>query len=59
MRDSVFPGGADEAGFTAPGAASLILLKRRGFVELALEHGASLVPVFNFGVTVAAPSNPG
>ncbi|KAG8201274.1 hypothetical protein JTE90_016760 [Oedothorax gibbosus] len=42
-------GGAAEALDAHPGVASLILKKRKGFVRLALKHGASLVPVFAFG----------
>ena len=42
----VLPGGAAEAAFTAPGQADLVLRCHRGFVELALEHGMPLVPVF-------------
>lgn len=45
----VLPGGAAEAAYTAPGRAELVLRCHRGFVELAIEHGLSLVPVFTFG----------
>jgi 2-acylglycerol O-acyltransferase 2 len=42
------PGGATEALYATPGADILILRKRRGFVRLALRHGASLLPAFSF-----------
>jgi 2-acylglycerol O-acyltransferase 2 len=34
-----------------PGKFDLILKKRLGFIKLALQQGASLVPVFSFGET--------
>uniref|UniRef100_UPI00358E8725 diacylglycerol O-acyltransferase 2 n=1 Tax=Myxine glutinosa TaxID=7769 RepID=UPI00358E8725 len=42
-------GGAAESLKCRPGSTHLMLLKRRGFVRLALRHGADLVPVFSFG----------
>ncbi|GFY64037.1 2-acylglycerol O-acyltransferase 1 [Trichonephila inaurata madagascariensis] len=42
-------GGAAEALDAHPGDVNLVLNRRRGFVRLALKHGASLVPVFAFG----------
>lgn len=45
----VLPGGAAEAAYAAPGRADLVLSCHRGFIELALEHGAALVPVYTFG----------
>ncbi|CAL8384652.1 unnamed protein product [Arctogadus glacialis] len=42
-------GGAPEALEARPGALKLQLLKRKGFIKLALKHGAHLVPVFSFG----------
>jgi len=44
-------GGAQESLYSRPGTADLCLLKRKGFVKVALESGASLVPVFAFGET--------
>ncbi|XP_075850973.1 2-acylglycerol O-acyltransferase 3-like [Microcebus murinus] len=42
-------GGAHEALYANPGQHCLTLRKRKGFVRLALRHGASLVPVYSFG----------
>ncbi|KAJ8412547.1 hypothetical protein AAFF_G00128830 [Aldrovandia affinis] len=42
-------GGAPEALDARPGAYTLLLANKKGFVKLAMEHGASLVPVFSFG----------
>ncbi|XP_066476990.1 2-acylglycerol O-acyltransferase 2 [Tiliqua scincoides] len=42
-------GGAQEALDARPGAFTLLLANRKGFVRLAMENGASLVPVFSFG----------
>lgn len=47
----LFPGGASEAVETAEGENRIILGRRRGFVKIALETGASLVPVACFGET--------
>ncbi|XP_069920577.1 2-acylglycerol O-acyltransferase 3 [Oryctolagus cuniculus] len=45
----IVPGGAQEALYTAQRRHRLELLNRKGFVRLALRHGASLVPVYSFG----------
>ncbi|XP_075891299.1 2-acylglycerol O-acyltransferase 2-A [Nelusetta ayraudi] len=42
-------GGAPEALDARPGALTLQILNRKGFIKLALKHGAQLVPVFSFG----------
>ncbi|XP_020941918.1 2-acylglycerol O-acyltransferase 2-A [Sus scrofa] len=42
-------GGPLEALEAKPGALTLRIRNQKGFVKLALEHGASLVPVFSFG----------
>ncbi|XP_078138395.1 2-acylglycerol O-acyltransferase 2-A [Centroberyx gerrardi] len=42
-------GGAPEALDARPGALKLQILNRKGFIKLALKHGAHLVPVFSFG----------
>uniref|UniRef100_A0A8C5MM75 Acyltransferase n=1 Tax=Leptobrachium leishanense TaxID=445787 RepID=A0A8C5MM75_9ANUR len=42
-------GGAPESLDARPGAYKLLLKNRKGFIKLAIHHGASLVPVFNFG----------
>ncbi|PIO16267.1 hypothetical protein AB205_0052330 [Aquarana catesbeiana] len=44
-------GGAAESLSCQPGVTNLILSRRRGFVRLALEYGADLVPSFSFGET--------
>ncbi|KAG7232661.1 hypothetical protein INR49_008241 [Caranx melampygus] len=42
-------GGAPEALDARPGALTLQIRSRKGFIKLALKHGAQLVPVFSFG----------
>ncbi|XP_048885325.1 2-acylglycerol O-acyltransferase 2-A [Brienomyrus brachyistius] len=42
-------GGAPESLEARPGALKLQVLNRKGFIKLALKHGAQLVPVFSFG----------
>nr|XP_027808770.1 2-acylglycerol O-acyltransferase 3 [Marmota flaviventris] len=42
-------GGAQEALYAVPGEHCVVLRRRKGFVRLALRHGASLVPVYSFG----------
>ncbi|XP_037533221.1 2-acylglycerol O-acyltransferase 2-A [Nematolebias whitei] len=42
-------GGAPEALDARPGALTLQVKHRKGFIKLALKHGAQLVPVFSFG----------
>lgn len=42
-------GGAAESLEAHPGRYTLVLKKRKGFIKIALETGASLVPVFCFG----------
>ena len=42
-------GGADEALHAAPGTCDLVLKRRKGFVRVAVQTGASLVPVIAFG----------
>ncbi|XP_066238414.1 2-acylglycerol O-acyltransferase 2-B-like [Saccopteryx leptura] len=42
-------GGPLESLEAKPGALSLRIRNQKGFVKLALEYGASLVPVFSFG----------
>jgi 1-acyl-sn-glycerol-3-phosphate acyltransferase len=47
----IFPGGAAEALVTEQFKYKLILNRRKGFARIAVETGASLVPVFAFGET--------
>ncbi|XP_038617985.1 2-acylglycerol O-acyltransferase 2 [Tachyglossus aculeatus] len=42
-------GGAREALDARPGAYKLLLNSRKGFIRLALQYGAPLVPIFSFG----------
>lgn len=42
-------GGAKESLDSRPGTYDLTLNERKGFVKIALRHGAALVPVFSFG----------
>ncbi|XP_043854307.1 2-acylglycerol O-acyltransferase 2-like [Dromiciops gliroides] len=42
-------GGAKETLDAHPGDYTLLLKNRKGFVKLALIHGASLLPIFSFG----------
>ncbi|XP_007940476.1 2-acylglycerol O-acyltransferase 3 [Orycteropus afer afer] len=46
---AIIIGGAQEALNTSPGQHHLVLWNRKGFVNLALQHGASLVPMYTFG----------
>ncbi|XP_054445135.1 2-acylglycerol O-acyltransferase 3 [Pteronotus mesoamericanus] len=45
----ILVGGAQESLSAIPGKHHLVLRNRKGFVHLALRHGASLVPVYSFG----------
>ncbi|XP_037368939.1 diacylglycerol O-acyltransferase 2-like protein 6 [Talpa occidentalis] len=45
----VVVGGAAEALLCRPGASTIILTRRKGFVKLALKTGAYLVPSYSFG----------
>ena len=42
-------GGGTESLLARPGRYDLVLRRRKGFVKIALETGASLVPVISFG----------
>ncbi|XP_062904817.1 diacylglycerol O-acyltransferase 2-like [Mobula hypostoma] len=42
-------GGAAESMTGRPGEHGVLLKNRQGFVRMALEHGADLVPVYSFG----------
>lgn len=46
---ALVPGGATEALYAGPGRNTLVLRKRKGFIRLAIETGAHLVPVYSFG----------
>ncbi|KJA22736.1 hypothetical protein HYPSUDRAFT_87132 [Hypholoma sublateritium FD-334 SS-4] len=49
MAITIVVGGAAESLSARPGTADLTLRKRLGFIKLAIQHGADLVPVFSFG----------
>lgn len=42
-------GGAAESLSSSPGENTVVIKQRKGFVKLALEFGADLVPVYSFG----------
>ncbi|KAG7484060.1 hypothetical protein MATL_G00045040 [Megalops atlanticus] len=42
-------GGAAESLSSSPGVNTVVMKQRKGFVRLALEYGADLVPVYSFG----------
>nr|CAD7606633.1 unnamed protein product [Timema genevievae] len=44
-------GGATESMYSQPGSYHVVIKRRKGFVKLALQNGASLVPVVVFGET--------
>jgi len=46
---TIVVGGAAESLSARPGTADLTLRKRLGFIKVAIQHGADLVPVFSFG----------
>lgn len=46
-------GGEEESLLTTPGKDIYVLIKRKGFIRLALSHGASLVPVLGIGTNEA------
>ena len=45
----LFMGGAEEAIYSGYGKTDLIIYKRKGFFKLAIENGATLIPVYTFG----------
>ncbi|KAK0130689.1 Diacylglycerol O-acyltransferase 2 [Merluccius polli] len=42
-------GGAEESLSSEPGVHTVVMRQRKGFVRIALEYGADLVPVYSFG----------
>lgn len=47
----LIPGGEEESVLTETGKDIVVLSKRKGFIRMALAHGASIVPVFGAGTT--------
>lgn len=47
----VFIGGEREQLMTEQGKHKIYLKSRKGFIKLALQHGAALVPIYTFGET--------
>ncbi|KAG7314494.1 hypothetical protein KOW79_021797 [Hemibagrus wyckioides] len=45
----IIVGGAEESLASSPGVNTVVMKHRKGFVRLALENGADLVPVYSFG----------
>ncbi|TFY56842.1 hypothetical protein EVJ58_g7399 [Rhodofomes roseus] len=59
---TIVVGGAAESLSARPGTADLTLRKRLGFIKIAIQHGADLVPVFSFGendIYEQMPNDPG
>lgn len=56
----LIPGGAPESLDSHPGSYVVQLKNKKGFIKVALQNGASLVPVFSFGETEIydQPPNP-
>mmetsp|Transcript_74021 Transcript_74021/g.165656 ORF Transcript_74021/g.165656 Transcript_74021/m.165656 type:complete len:330 (-) Transcript_74021:49-1038(-) len=48
----VFPGGISEMLHTDRASERLILSSRKGIIQLALEHGVPIVPIYVFGQTM-------
>ncbi|KAF8519653.1 diacylglycerol acyltransferase-domain-containing protein [Gautieria morchelliformis] len=49
MSCVIVVGGAAESLNARPGTNDLTLMRRLGFIKVAIQHGADLVPVFSFG----------
>jgi hypothetical protein len=48
---SVFPGGSAEMLESKPGTDVVVVRQHKGFCQLAIENGCSIVPIYGFGVT--------
>ena len=46
---AIFMGGAEEAIYSGLGKTDLIIYKRSGFFQLAIEYGATIIPIYTFG----------
>ncbi|KAF9497753.1 DAGAT-domain-containing protein [Pleurotus eryngii] len=59
---TIIVGGAAESLSARPGTADLTLRRRLGFIKIAIQRGADLVPVFSFGendIYQQMPNEPG
>lgn len=46
---AIFPGGAQESGYAAPGRYVCLCKKHKGFVRIAIEERRDLLPMWTFG----------
>ena len=49
----LYPGGMAEMFFSCPAVEKLYLSNRKGFIKLAIMHGADIMPTYIFGNTTA------
>jgi len=47
----IFPGGIAEVFVSTPGVNQVVMMKHKGLMKLALETGASLIPIYTFGAS--------
>lgn len=52
---AVYPGGASESRYARPGKYVCYVLKRKGFLRVALEEHVDLVPIWTFGDEAILP----
>lgn len=54
---AVFPGGAQESMYAAPGRYVCLIRKRKGFVRLAIEERLDILPMWTFGDEALVPQS--